>query len=122
LLFGSLGLELGSLVLGNLSILLLKHRVLCDQSLNQRLLLVEVGGRLAQLLYKTVHVVSRLNNFSLLLVLVHNLHDAGALFPCGNSGVGVGQKLLEALHLVEGRVVGLECYEVGHRETPGQDE
>jgi hypothetical protein len=42
LLLGSLSLKLGSLVLGDLCSLLLKHCVLSDQSLDQGLLLVEV--------------------------------------------------------------------------------
>ena len=59
---GPLDLKLGGLVLGNLSVLLLKHRVLGNKSLDKSLLLVEVIGRLAQLLDKTGNVVSGLRS------------------------------------------------------------
>lgn len=57
-----------------------------------------------------------------LFVLVYDVHDASALFASGHSCVGVRQQLFETIHLGEGRVVGLESHEVGHRKTTGQDE
>ena len=56
------------------------------------------------------------------MVLVYNFHDASALFTSGDSCVGIGQKLLEVVHLVERRMVGFQSDKVGHRKTASHDE